>query len=137
MTVSILDTEGLLSCVARKISENITDPNSIDNVMINQYKDYICMRGQLKTSTSFPQDNKNQISDYFIPKFKEMKGRNPIEKEKGCIISTCEKIFETIEIFEEFKNLKDTELIDTFIQIIFRKCISLTTSVDLWTQSEK
>ena len=133
---SILDTEGLLSCVARKISENITDPNSIDDVMINQYKQFICMMGELKASTSFPDADKNQISDYFIPKFKQMEGRDPTKKEKGCIISTCEKIFETIENFEEFKNLKDTELINTFIRIIFGKCISLTTSVDLWTESE-
>ena len=131
---SILDTEGLLSCVARKISENITDPNSINDVMINQYKEYICTMGQLKTSTLKLSD-KVIVGGYFINKFKEMKGRNPTEEEKGSIISRCEKIFETIE---EFKNLKDTTgLIDTFIQIILRKSISLTTSVDLWTQSEK
>ena len=131
---SILDTEGLLSCVARKISENITDPNSIDDVMINQYKEYICTMGELKASTLKPSD-KVILEAYFIPKFKEI-GRDPTKKEEGCIISTCKEIFETIENFEEFKNLKDTGLIDTFIQIIFRKCISSTTSVDLWTEPE-
>ena len=136
---SILDTEGLLSCVARKISENITDPNSIDDVMINQYKQFICMMGELKASTSFPDADKNQISDYFIPKFKEMKemkGRDLTDKEKECIPFRCKEIFENREKFEEFKNLKDTGLINDFIQIIFGKCISLTTPVDLWTQTE-
>ena len=120
---SVLDTQGLLSCVAKKISENIKDQNSINPKTISYEMNSCKGMGNLNTSTSL-KANDITIKEYFSAKFNEIYRRDPKERELTCILYKIINIFETKEKFEKFTKL-DNDLVMTFIKIIFNTCVSL------------
>lgn len=117
---TILNIKGLLSCVTKEIirDREITDPNKIDNGIIQTKKTYCSDNNDFDRPTSLynwtDSDLKN-IEFYFIRQFETNYNRYPTEQQLKCMVDTSKDIFETPPA--------EIEKIDQDLKfLIFRKC---------------